>query len=82
MQYLNSLLTLFSATSGAARWLLSAGQPHVSTLFLIQPLIPRLFAQQRLLPRGQCAALPHHHPSLWKEIWFHPQGHQGVHWRQ
>ena len=62
-----------AATSGATWRLLSTGQPHVSSLVLIQPLIPRLFTQQRLLPSSQCAALPHHHPSFRKEVRLHPQ---------
>lgn len=79
---LHYLLTLSLSSSGAAWRLLSAGQPHVSSLILLQPVIPRLFTQQRLLPGGQRAALTHHHPSLWKEVRLYPQGHQGLHWRQ
>lgn len=70
------------ASSGAAWWLLSAGQPHVSTLVLLQPLVTWLLSKQRFLPGSQCATLTYHHPSLWKEIWLHTEGHKGLHWRQ
>lgn len=70
-------------TSSWATWrLLSTCQPDVSALLLLQPFVPRLISEPRLLSGRQCAALAHHHPSFWEEIRVYPQSHKGLHWRQ
>lgn len=78
----NSVFHSLTASSGTTRWLLSSCQPHVSTLFFLQPFVSWLISKQGLLSSSQRAALTHHHPSFWKEIWFYAQGNQGLYWRQ
>lgn len=70
-----------SLLSGAARPL-PLSEPHVSSLPLLKPLLPRLLPQQRLLPHGERAALPHHHPPCGEEVRLHPESHQSLHGRQ
>lgn len=78
----NRLFYCLPASSWATWRLLSTCQPDVSALLLLQPFVPRLVSEPRLLSSCQCAALAHHHPSLWEEIRFYAQGHKGLHWRQ
>lgn len=56
----------------------SAGQPAITLLPVLRPLLKRLFPKQRFLSLLCQPTAAHHHPQLRKEVWLHAEGHQGV----
>lgn len=69
---------LFFFCSGAA-WDVPIGQPHVSPVHIIQPVVPRLVPQPGLLSIRQHSALSHHHPALGEEVRLHAARHPSLH---
>lgn len=59
--------------------LLAAGQPHVPTLPVLQPIIQGLFSKQGLPAGPQQPTAPARHPPSWQEVRLHPAGHPCLH---
>ena len=59
-------------------WSVSSGQPAVTLLALLRPLLKRLFPKQRFLSLLCQSTAAHLNPQLRKEVWLHAEGHQGV----